>query len=107
MNCIKLGKLMLEVDIKHFQVRALADINGLQTLNLHHCQVIQPKTARNIKRPNMTKDRASTRTPCPFAMLKILSQKTNTITSEYLLTQPYEKNYFSACPPAVVGQFIF
>lgn len=33
MNCIKLGKLMLEVDIKHFQVRALADINGLQTRN--------------------------------------------------------------------------
>ena len=84
MNCIKLGKLMLEVDIKHFQVKALADINGLQTRNLHHCQVFQP-----------------------FAMLKILSQKTNTFTSEYLLTQPYEKNYFSACPPAVVGQFIF
>ena len=55
----------------------------------------------------MTKDRESSRTPCPFAMLKILSQKTNTFTSEYLLTQPYEKNYFSACPPAVVGQFIF
>jgi len=53
------------------------------------------------------KERESSRTPCPFAMLKILSQKTNTFTSEYLLTQPYEKNYFSACPPAVVGQFIF
>ncbi|WHX09830.1 hypothetical protein [Phocaeicola dorei] len=48
MNCIKLGKLMLEVDIKHFQVRVLADINGLQTRNLHHCQVFQPKTARKI-----------------------------------------------------------
>ncbi|WP_182420094.1 hypothetical protein [Phocaeicola dorei] len=48
MNCIKLGKLMLGVDIKHFQVRALADINGLQTRNLHHCQVFQPKTARKI-----------------------------------------------------------
>ena len=43
----------------------------------------------------MTKDRESSRTPCPFAMLKILSQKTNTFTSEYLLTQPYEKHYFS------------
>ena len=39
---------VLEFDIKHFQVRALADINGLQTRNLHHCQVFQPKTARKI-----------------------------------------------------------
>ena len=50
MNCIKLGKLMLEVDIKHFQVRALADINGLQTRN--------SITARyfNQKQPQKSKD---------------------------------------------------
>lgn len=49
MNCIKLGKLMLGVDIKHFQVRALADINGLQTRNLHHCQVFQQKQPEKSK----------------------------------------------------------
>lgn len=49
MNCIKLGKLMLGVDIKHFQVRALADINGLQTRKLHHCQVFQQKQPEKSK----------------------------------------------------------
>ena len=107
MNCIKLGKLMLEVDIKHFQVRVLADINGLQTQTSNHCQVFQPKTSpKNLKTIYDKRQRILTNS-LPFCYVKILSQKTNTFTSEYLLTQPYEKNYFSACPPAVVGQFIF
>lgn len=74
MNCIKLGKLMLEVDIKHFQVKALADINGLQTRNLHHCQVFQPKQPENLKTIYDKRQRILTNS-LPFCYVKNIIPK--------------------------------
>ena len=42
----------------------------------------------------MTKDRESLTNSLPFYYVKNIILKTNTFTSEYLLTQPYGKNYF-------------
>lgn len=92
MNCVNLGKLIPGADIKYFQVKALADQ-----------RIPNPK---NLKTTYDKRQRILTNS-LSFCYVKNIIPKTEYFTSEHLLTKPYEKDYFSACPPAVVGQFIF